>query len=73
MCRFRLRPVTIAATGPAFDGKIDLPLDANDSHPLTEPLLHDFLVVDVSKPFTEDGYFEIEQAMRASWTPITSY
>lgn len=54
-----------------LDGKVDWPLDTNGSHPLTELLLHDFLVVDVSKPFAENSYFEIEQAVlqgRASKT-----
>jgi Domain of unknown function (DUF4331) len=46
-----------------LDGKTDWPLDERGNHPLTELLLHDFLVVDVSKPFAEDSYFEIEQAM----------
>lgn len=46
-----------------LDGKIDWPLGPDGSHPLTELLLADFLVVDVSKPFAEDSYFEIEQAM----------
>jgi hypothetical protein len=46
-----------------LDGKTDWPLDKNGGHPLTELLLHDFLIVDVSKPFAEDTYFEIEQAM----------
>jgi hypothetical protein len=30
---------------------------------LTELLLADYLVVDVSKPYAEDSFFEIEQAM----------
>ncbi|TGS09650.1 DUF4331 domain-containing protein [Mesorhizobium sp. M2E.F.Ca.ET.209.01.1.1] len=46
-----------------LDGKTDWPLDQGGTHPLTELLLADFLVVDVSKPFTEDGWFEIERAM----------
>jgi hypothetical protein len=49
-----------------FDGldeKTDWPLDTRGNHPLTELLLHDFLVVDVSKPFSENSYFEIEEAM----------
>ena len=46
-----------------LDGKTDWPLDGNGNHPLTELLLHDFLVVDVSKPFAPDSYLEIEQAM----------
>ena len=46
-----------------LDGKTDWPLDNNGNHPLTELLLADFLVVDVSKPFAEVSYFEIESAM----------
>ena len=34
-----------------LDGKTDWPLDAGANHPLTELLLADFLVVDLSKPF----------------------
>jgi hypothetical protein len=41
------------------------PLDDQDVHPLTELLLADFLVVDISKPFREDGCFEIETALLA--------
>lgn len=46
-----------------LDGKTDWPLDEDGNHPLTELLLADFLVVDVSKPFAEVSYFEIESAM----------
>ena len=46
-----------------LDGKTDWPLDEHGDHPLTELLLQDFLVVDVSKPFAEVSYFEIESAM----------
>ena len=46
-----------------LDGKVDWPLDEHGNHPLTELLLADFLVVDVSKPFSEASYFEIELAM----------
>ena len=47
-----------------LDGKIDWPLDAQGNHPLTELLLADFMVVDVSKPFSADGcYFEIERML----------
>jgi uncharacterized protein DUF4331 len=47
----------------ALDGKTDWPLDEQGNHPLTELLLADFLVIDVSKPFAEVSYFEIESAM----------
>ena len=46
-----------------LDGKTDWSLDQQGNHPLTELLLADFLVVDMSKPFRETSYFEIEQAM----------
>ena len=46
-----------------LDGKTDWPLDQKGNHPLTELLLADFLVVDVSKPFSEVSYFDIESAM----------
>jgi hypothetical protein len=48
-----------------LDGKTDWPLDGMGTHPLTEILLADFLVVDISKPFDEDGYLEIELALLA--------
>ena len=46
----------------SLDQKTDWPLDAQGAHPLTELLLADFMVVDVSKPYAEDSYFEIERA-----------
>ncbi|MFE2520730.1 DUF4331 family protein [Streptomyces mirabilis] len=48
-----------------LDGKTAWPLDEHGAHPLTELLLADFLVVDLSKPFSEDGCFEIEAALLA--------
>jgi hypothetical protein len=46
-----------------LDNKVDWPLDQHGNHPLTEVLLHDFLVLDASKPFSETSYFEIEHAL----------
>ena len=48
-----------------LDGKIDWPPDDLGTHPLTELLLADFLVVDMSKPFSDEGYLEIETALLA--------
>ena len=48
-----------------LDGRIDWPLDEAGNHPLTELWLADFLVVDMSKPFSEEGYLEIETALVA--------
>jgi Domain of unknown function (DUF4331) len=47
----------------SLDQKADWPLDEHGAHPLTELLLADFMVVDVSKPYAEDSYFEIERAL----------
>ena len=44
---------------------MDWPLDEDGDHPLTELVLADFLVVDVTKPYVEQGSFlEIELAAR---------
>ena len=45
-----------------LDGKTDWPLRADGVHPLTELLLADYLVVDPTRPYTSDSFFEIEQA-----------
>ena len=45
-----------------LDGKTDWPLGPDGAHPLTELLLADYMVVDVSRPFADDGYYEIEMA-----------
>jgi hypothetical protein len=48
-----------------LDGNQDWPADENGAHPLTELLLADFLVVDVTKPYAEQGCFlELELAAR---------
>lgn len=45
-----------------IDGRVDWPLAADGTHPLTELLLDDFLIVDVTKPFGDDTFLEIERA-----------
>lgn len=55
----------------SLDATVDWPLLAEGSHPLTELLLHDFLVVDASKPFTDGTCLEIERSMLAGRTPAT--
>ena len=50
----------------SLDGKVDWPADENGAHPLTELVLADFLTVDPSRPYAEQGSFlEIEMASRA--------
>lgn len=48
-----------------LDDKTDWPMDAQGNHPLTELLLADFMVVDVSKPYAEESCYEIERALVA--------
>jgi hypothetical protein len=48
-----------------LDGKVDWPPNEQGAHPLTELLLADYLIVDTSKPYAEDSYFEIERATLA--------
>jgi Domain of unknown function (DUF4331) len=48
-----------------FDGTVGWPLGPAGAHPLTQLFLADHLVVDVSRPYTEDGFLEIERAALA--------
>lgn len=54
-----------------LDDKLDWPPDAQGNHPLSELLLADFLVVDVSKPYAEESCFEIERALLHGVMPKT--
>ena len=48
-----------------LDGKRDWPIGEDGSHPFTELVLADYLVVDVTKPYVEQGSFlEIELSAR---------
>jgi hypothetical protein len=59
--RARLNANLAALDG--IDGKIDWPLQRDGAHPLNELYLGDYQVVDVAKPYAEDSYLEIEQAL----------
>ncbi len=62
---YRARLNANLAFWDGLDGKADWPTDANGGHGLTELVLADFLVVDVTKPYCEQGSFlEIELAAR---------
>jgi hypothetical protein len=62
---YRARLNANLAFWDGLDGKVDWPLDEHGAHPLTELVLADFLVVDVTKPYVEQGSFlEIELAAR---------
>jgi hypothetical protein len=48
-----------------LDGKVDWPADTQSAHPLTELMLADYLVLDLTKPYVEHGSFlEMELAAR---------
>jgi hypothetical protein len=59
---YRARMHANLAFNDRLDGKTDWPLGPNGDHPLTELLLADYLVVDITKPYSTDSFFEIEQA-----------
>ena len=62
---YRARLNANLAFWDGLDGRTDWPLDESGTHPLTELVLADFLVVDVTRPYAERGSFlEIELAAR---------
>lgn len=62
---YRARLNANLAFWDGLDGTQDWPPEQNGAHPLTELLLADFLVVDTTKPYAEQGSFlEIELATR---------
>jgi hypothetical protein len=60
---YRARLNANLAVFDSLDGKTDWPLGADGAHPLTELLLADYLVVDVSKPYVDQSFLEVEQAL----------
>jgi hypothetical protein len=62
---YRARLQANLAFYDGLDGKTDWPLADKGEHPLTEFLLADFLVVDISKPFSPGSYLEIDRAVLA--------
>jgi Domain of unknown function (DUF4331) len=62
---YRARLDANLAFWDSMDGHVDWPIGADGHHPLTESVLADYLVVDVTKPYREHGSFlEIELATR---------
>jgi hypothetical protein len=69
---FRARLDANLAFWDGLDGKKDWPTGEDGSHPLTDLVLADYLVVDVTKPYVEQGSFlEIELAARRGETHTT--
>ena len=60
---YRARMNANLAFWDGIDGKTDWPPEADGTHPLTDLILADFMVVDVSKPYAEDSYLEIERML----------
>ena len=62
---YRARLNANLAFWDSLDGSTDWPTSEDGQHPLTDLLLADYLVVDMTKPFAEQGSFlEIELAAR---------
>ena len=62
---YRARLNANLAFWDSLDGKTDWPARDDGAHPLTELVLADYLIVDITKPYTEHGSFlEIELAAR---------
>ena len=62
---YRARLNANLAFWDSLDGNTDWPISGDGTHPLTDLLLADYLVVDVAKPYVEQGSFlEIELAAR---------
>ena len=59
---YRARMHANLALMDRLDSKIDWPISPDGAHPLTELLLADYLVVDATRPYSVDSFFEIEQA-----------
>lgn len=60
---YRARLNANLAYWDGIDGKVDWAANANGDHPLTDLVLADYLVVDLTKPYQETGSFlEIELA-----------
>src|SRR4051794_8856190 len=69
---YRARLNANLAFWDGLDDKVDWPPDDGGNHPLTDLVLADYLVVDVTKPYVEAGsYLEIELAARRGETHAT--
>src|SRR5216684_3623056 len=63
LAAYRARLNANLAVLDGIDGKVDWPVQPDGTHPLTELYLGDYQIVDVAKPYAEDSYLEIEQAL----------
>src|SRR5207247_3211952 len=63
---YRARLNANLAFWDGLDGKTDWPVDGNGAHPLTELVLPDYLVVDVSKPVRRARFLLRDRARHPS-------
>ena len=69
---YRARLNANLAFWDSLDGATDWHTNGDGSHPLTELVLADYLVVDIAKPYAETGSFlEIERAARERRDHVT--
>ena len=68
---YRARLNANLAFWDSLDDDMAWPIDESGTHPLTELLLQDFLIVDASKPYSERSYFDIEMDALQGRTPST--
>ncbi|KRF34173.1 DUF4331 family protein [Nocardioides sp. Soil805] len=69
---FRARLDANLAFWDGLDGQQDWPTGESGGHPLTDLMLADYLVLDVTKPYVEQGSFlEIELAARRAEAHVT--
>ena len=61
---YRARLDANLAFWDGLDGKVDWPIDEDGGHPLTELVLADYLVVDVTKPYLEQRLVPRDRARR---------
>jgi hypothetical protein len=59
---YRARLDANLARFDGMDGTVDWPAGPDGEHPLTDLLMADYLIVDISKPYAQDTFFEIELA-----------
>ena len=69
---YRARLNANLAFWDGLDGKLDWSTGEDGDHPLTDLMLADYLIVDVTKPYVEQGSFlEIELAARRGEAHVT--
>jgi hypothetical protein len=69
---YRARMGSTLAAFDRLDGTIEWPLDEHGQHPLANLVMADYLVTDITKPFDDGSFIEIENAMLAGREHTTS-